>query len=94
MTQLQLVWDPMEPTLERAKKLGNDLKKVFQILSDKKPHLVKDIAEQLHVGEASAQAQCRNLRKKPWFLNVQCKNLGNGLNYYILQDGFYQGNKK
>lgn len=64
MTQLNLVWDRVNPKdEERALKLTGDLKMIFDIMSDGQAHLVSDIAKTLDLPECSVSAQLRHLRK-------------------------------
>lgn len=94
--QLSLIWDSMAPeNTDRAKKLEGDVLKVYRVLADGRPHLIADIAKSCDIPENSAQAHCRHLRKeKMGRLNVQCKSLADGLNYYILLPGFYESKRK
>ncbi len=92
MTQLSLVLDRVNPKdSERNNKLSGDLLKVFNIILDRKPHFVKDIAAKLCLPENSVQAHLRHLRKNKFGRhNVVRRSVTKGTSYYILEFGSYQ----
>lgn len=92
MGQLALVIDYVNRNdMDRAMKLTADMAKIFAIMLDKKPHLVKDIAKELDLPETSVSAQLRHMRKEEFGrINIKRKSITKGLSYYILEDGFYE----
>lgn len=91
MGQLALVIDYVNRNdMDRAMKLTADMAKIFAIMLDKKPHLVKDIASELNLPETSVSAQLRHMRKEKFgSINIQRRSVTKGLSYYILQDGSF-----
>lgn len=87
MTQLSLVYDRVNPKdPDRSYKLTGDLLRVFGLISDCKPHLVKDIANTLQLPECSISSHLRHLRKAKFGShNVVRKSLTKGVSYYILE---------
>ena len=87
--QLSLVYDRVNPQdTERANKLTRDMERIFQIMLDKKPHLVSDIAKTLELPETSVSSQLRHLRKEKFgSINIQRRSITKGTSYYILLDG-------
>lgn len=96
MQQLALVWDRVNPyDTDRASKLTGDLRGVFYVMLDRKPHMVSEIAHKLNLPENSISAHLRHLRKEKFGnYNIVRKNITKGTSYYILMDGVYQRKEK